>query len=116
VLLTGIHLMRTGEVEANLVRLNEAFKLSYVDALIARKLGGPEQSVLEEADWAVYQGEYVRLRGVLEEAYQKSSLPEVGSAKGALDELLVRLRLSRAPGLMEREGFIGSPRRSAPRP
>src|SRR5215470_9328392 len=30
VLLTGIHLMRTGEVEANLVRLNEGARLSHV--------------------------------------------------------------------------------------
>ena len=33
VLLTGIHLMRTGEVEANLVRLNEEAKLSQVTDL-----------------------------------------------------------------------------------
>src|SRR5215203_777412 len=46
VLLTGIHLMRTGEVEANLVRLNETAKLPYVPELIARKLAGPEQSAL----------------------------------------------------------------------
>ena len=41
VLLTGIHLMRTGEVEANLVRLNEEARLPHVDDLIARKLAGP---------------------------------------------------------------------------
>src|SRR5947199_4587525 len=38
VLLTGIHLMRTGAVEANLPRLNEAFQLPHVPDLIARKL------------------------------------------------------------------------------
>src|ERR1700722_18763882 len=42
VLLTGIHLMRTGEVEANLVRLNESARLPHVGDLIARKLAGPE--------------------------------------------------------------------------
>ena len=41
VLLTGIHLMRTGEVEANLVGLNEEARLSHVADLIARKLAGP---------------------------------------------------------------------------
>ena len=45
VLLTGIHLMRTGTVEANLVRLNETAKLPYIDGLIARKLAGPERDV-----------------------------------------------------------------------
>ena len=41
VLLTGIHLMRTGEVEANLLRLNETFRLPYVDDLIAPQAGRP---------------------------------------------------------------------------
>src|SRR5207237_10240969 len=50
VLLTGIHLMRTGEVEANLPRLNDEFMLPYVDELVARKLAGPEESVLGDAD------------------------------------------------------------------
>src|SRR3954467_12182872 len=50
VLLTGIHLMRTGVVEANLVRLNESFKLPYVPDLVARKLAGPEQSSVGDAD------------------------------------------------------------------
>src|SRR5262245_24756860 len=40
VLLTGIHLMRTGRVEANLARLNEEFGLPYVGELMARKTGG----------------------------------------------------------------------------
>src|SRR5204862_4336299 len=50
VFLTGIHLMRTGEVEANLVTLNEEFRLPYVADLVARKLAGPEKSKLEDAD------------------------------------------------------------------
>ena len=51
VLLTGIWMMRTGEVEANLVTLNETFRLPYVDDLIARKLAGPEQGTLDDAAW-----------------------------------------------------------------
>src|SRR5262249_30460065 len=38
VLLTGIHLMRTGRIEANLVRLNAEFRLPWVVDLIDRKL------------------------------------------------------------------------------
>src|SRR5437588_4355632 len=49
VLLTGIHLMRTGAVEANLVRLNEEARLPYLDDLVARKRLGPEQSTLDDA-------------------------------------------------------------------
>ncbi|HYE72966.1 MAG TPA: nucleotidyltransferase domain-containing protein, partial [Blastocatellia bacterium] len=95
VLLTGIHLMRTGEVEANLVTLNKEFKLSYLDELIARKLSGPEKSKLEDADVTFYRAEYERLRSDLESAFQSSSLPEVPTAKPALHDLLVRLRLTR---------------------
>jgi predicted nucleotidyltransferase len=93
VLLTGIHLMRAGEVEANLVRLNEEFRLPYVTDLIARKLRGPEQSTLEDADVSLHRGEYDRLRASLEEAYQGSVLPEAAAGRAALNDLLVRLRL-----------------------
>jgi hypothetical protein len=93
VLLTGIHLMRTGEVEANLRVLNEAARLSYIDELIGRKLSGPEQGTLEAADLPFYRGEYERLTKVLEGAYAGSRLPESPTAKGALNDLLVRLRL-----------------------
>src|SRR5438132_184157 len=50
VLLTGIHLMRTGAVEANLVRLNETPKLPCVDELIQRKITGAEKERLIEPD------------------------------------------------------------------
>lgn len=93
VLLTGIHLMRAGEVEANLVKLNDAFRLPYVPDLVARKLAGPEQSVLRDDDFDFHRGEYDRLRGVLEEAYQSSRLSDTSSARPALNDLLVRLRL-----------------------
>ncbi len=93
VLLTGIHLMRTGEVEANLLRLNEQFKLSYLDELIERKLNEHEQATLPNADIPFHQREYERLRGDLEEAFVGSALPEAASGKAALHDLLVRLRL-----------------------
>src|SRR6185437_8109273 len=61
VLLTGIHLMNTGEVEANLVRLNESAKLPYIGELIDRKTGGPEKGRLERTDLEFHQREYERL-------------------------------------------------------
>ncbi|MCL1475218.1 DNA polymerase beta superfamily protein [Argonema antarcticum] len=93
VLLTGIYLMQTGVLEANLVLLNESFKLPYIADLIARKLEGVEKSVLEDADIAFHQVEFERLRGELEAAFQSSILPEAPSAKAELNELLVRLRM-----------------------
>src|SRR6266498_1835717 len=80
VLLTGIHLMRTGKVEANLVALNEEFRLPQVPELIARKTAGAERAVLEDADMVFHQREYERLRLELEEASLSSHLPEAPSA------------------------------------
>jgi len=96
VLLTGVHLMRTGAVEADLRVLNEKFKLDYLPELIERKLQGPERSTLDDADMDFYRGEYERLRALLEESHQSSTLPEAPTARAALDDLLIRLRLGRA--------------------
>jgi len=93
VLLTGIHLMRTGVVEANLVQLNQEFQLPYIPDLVERKQKGAEKSFLEAADLEWHQAEFNRLQQVLEQAYQASHLPEAASSKAALDDLLVRLRL-----------------------
>jgi uncharacterized protein len=93
VLLTGIHLMQTGEVEANLVTLNQKFSLSYVPDLLAAKLAGVEKSVLLTADLEFHHREYLRLCEVLEQSSQQSHLPEAPSAQPALHELLLRLRL-----------------------
>jgi predicted nucleotidyltransferase len=94
VLLTGIHLMRSGEIEANLVTLNEGFKLPYISDLIERKLAGPEKSTVREIDLEFHEREFERLRGVLEDAHQASSLPETPMGRRALNDLLIRLRLT----------------------
>jgi len=98
VLLTGIHLMRSGEIEANLVRLNEEFRLPYINDLVARKLSGPEKSKLEDADLAFHEAEYQRLRTELQAAHDVSQLPELpsDSTRAALNDLLVRVRLKRS--------------------
>ena len=93
VLLTGIHLMRTGECESNLVRLNETAKLSCVPDLIARKTSGPEKGRLDQSDLEFHRREYERLRTVLQEAFEQSRLPEAPSGTAALNDLLLRLRL-----------------------
>lgn len=93
VLLTGIHLMRTGRVEANLVYLNNDARLSHVDDLIARKLAGPEMSALDDSDVVFHRREYERLQGELEHAHSVSRLPDAPTARPALNDLLVRLRM-----------------------
>lgn len=94
VLLTGIHLMRTGEIEANLLRLNESFRLPYIDDLVAIKVGGIEAQKLASVDMEFHRAEYERLRIELETAAEQSTLPETPSAKSALNGLLIRLRLN----------------------
>jgi predicted nucleotidyltransferase len=96
VLLTGIHLMRTGEIEANLPRLNELAGLRYIPDLVARKVAGPEAATLPEADVTFHQTEIDRLRGELNEASEASHLAEEPSARAALNDLLVRIRLARS--------------------
>ena len=95
VLLTGIHLMRTGRVEANLVTLNDTFRLPFLPDLIARKLARPEQSALDDAGLAFHAAEYQRLRGELQVAHETSPLPELpdDETHAALNDWLIRLQL-----------------------
>jgi predicted nucleotidyltransferase len=93
VLLTGIHLMQTGEVEANLLALDERFRLAYLPELIARKVEGAEKGVLPAADGGFHEKEFHRLVAELEAAADASRLPEAPTARPALHDLLVRVRL-----------------------
>lgn len=94
VLLTGIHLMRTGDVEANLLKLNQEFRLPYIDDLVARKCGGREKSTLPPGDYPFHESERIRLESVLRDAHEKSHLPELATAHADLSDLLVRIRLA----------------------
>jgi hypothetical protein len=75
-LLTGIHLMRTGQVEANRIRLNKTAKLPNASELIARKLAGPEKGRLDQADLEFHLREYQRSTAEPERSFEHSRLPE----------------------------------------
>ena len=92
VLLTGIHLMRTGEVEANLNTLNGLFKLPYLPELIARKTGGVEQETLDDRELAFYSEQFNELEDKLKSAAAITHLPSESTAKPVLNDLLIRLR------------------------
>ncbi len=94
VLLTGIWLMRTGKIEANLVTLNEHFRLPQLPALIERKRSGPEKSKLEDAEVEFHLREYDRLVAELESAAADPRLPEEPGGMRDLSELLARIRQS----------------------
>ncbi|MEV0560917.1 nucleotidyltransferase domain-containing protein [Dactylosporangium sp. NPDC050588] len=92
VLLTGIHLMRTGEVEADLGVLGA--DLRYVPDLIAAKREA-EHGPLPDGAAAHLAADVPRLRAELEAARDASHLPDRPdpAAVDALHDLVVRTRL-----------------------
>jgi predicted nucleotidyltransferase len=97
VLLSGIHLMRTGEVEANILRVNETIGPPYIDDLIAQKRAGAETGQLAAGHGLdYYTREYERLMAMLIEAAEASTLPKEPSAaaRAELNALLLEMRLS----------------------
>jgi hypothetical protein len=94
VLLTGIHLLRSGEVEANLCLLNDIYRLPFIPDLIARKLEGDEQQTMQPDEIDHYEHEFNVLRTRLIEEAAITSLPESPTAQSALNDILVRVRLA----------------------
>lgn len=94
VLLTGIHLMRTGRIEANLVKLNDEFRLPYMPELIERKIRGAEKGTLESNEAEFHRREYASLVARLETGGMRSWLPDEPTCRDALNDLLVRIRLA----------------------
>lgn len=97
VILTGLHLLRTGQLEPNLVRLNEVFQLASIPDLIACKQSGAEHAALKTANLALYEAEITHLLGLLEDSIteERSTLPKEPDphVQKALNDLLLRLRL-----------------------
>ena len=90
VLMTGIHLLHTGEVEANIRRLNETFHLPFVDDLIAQKV--VETAAPQALDWPFHERELARLEAQLDAAFEQSPLPEHRDRE-AVEEFLIEQRL-----------------------
>lgn len=95
VLLTGIHLMRSGEVEANLENLLTEYPQPGVMDLIHRKRAGREKETLTPDEAAAHTTAKGRLEFLLTEARDHSRLREVpdDSTRQGLHDLLIRLRL-----------------------
>jgi predicted nucleotidyltransferase len=91
VLLTGIHLLRTGAVQANIIELNREFKLPFIDDLIAQKQA-KEHGGLSGLDYDWHRAELARWEERLGVAYEQSKLPEE-SPRDKVHDFLVKLRL-----------------------
>ncbi|MEU6604526.1 nucleotidyltransferase domain-containing protein [Streptomyces shenzhenensis] len=94
VLLTGIHLMRSGEVQAHLPTLLgelDADAPGYLPDLIAAK--GRHEHGAADVDHARVAADVERLHVVLGEAQTGSGLPGVPRVHDALHDFVVRVRL-----------------------
>jgi predicted nucleotidyltransferase len=94
-LLAGIHLTRTGKVESNLRTLNSEARIPEIDDLIARKLAGAEKMILGPNELEHHRPLFERLCRELDDARERSSLPDEPKGREALNDLLLRLRLAR---------------------
>ncbi|MGH7453882.1 MAG: nucleotidyltransferase domain-containing protein [bacterium] len=90
VLLTGIHVLETGEVESNLRNLNENFRLPDIDDLIARKIAEGAQLATEEVE--AHHTRIDELFARLDSAFEKSALPERATNFEALNDFVIRIR------------------------
>ncbi|MCE9634549.1 MAG: nucleotidyltransferase domain-containing protein [Planctomycetes bacterium] len=112
VLLTGIRLMRTGEIEANLSRLNDEFRLPWIADLVALKTSGAEKTTLDDADVAFHSAQRLRLEDELRAAAAASGLQESPTAEPALHDFVVRARLSwlrHTPRVAEQRHEVAGP-------
>ena len=90
VLLTGIHLLRSGEIEANIKQLNKSFQVAGIDELIAMKTR--EKIAPADLDWPKHAARLDDLEAILDQAFEKSTLPEDRDYQ-AVNDFLVALRL-----------------------
>ncbi|GLY78180.1 nucleotidyltransferase domain-containing protein [Actinoallomurus iriomotensis] len=94
VLSTGIHLMRTGEVVADLTALGHA--PAYVPELVAAKREAEHGTLPPDAPGRERLAADVNaMTARLEEERDRSPLPEQATAEPALHDLVVRARLGR---------------------
>ncbi|WP_030977283.1 DNA polymerase beta superfamily protein [Streptomyces sp. NRRL S-1824] len=98
-LLTGIHLMRSGEVLAHLpTLLGEVAAPAYLPELIEAKAEA-EHGGAGGVDGAAVSRDVEALHRMLDEAQQESGLPDGARGFDGLHELLVRARL-KGPGFL----------------
>lgn len=91
VLLTGIHVLRTGRIESNLIRLLESERrVDGVVELIESK--SRELATLSEPEARAHRARIDRLRADLDVALQESTLPELPLRRSELGDFLLRLR------------------------
>ena len=92
VALTGIHLLRSGEIQAHLPTLLQLLPQGGVDGLIERKRAGQEKALLSADLRGYHLAELRRLEGQLQEEFDNSHLPDELSNLSQLNDFVVRVR------------------------
>lgn len=96
VALTGIHLLKSGRLEANLPNLLEIYPQDEVAELIAEKQLSREHAPLSAGRKQRHLERLEQLQAELEAAHQASPLPPSGGAFEELNEYIVRVRMGRS--------------------
>ncbi|MEU4804868.1 nucleotidyltransferase domain-containing protein [Actinosynnema sp. NPDC023587] len=95
VLLTGIHLMRTGEVQANLPALLATHEApAYLADLVEAKVAAEHGRLPATPARSRLRADVVKWQAILDEARCASRLPTAPTARAALNTLLLDLRRS----------------------
>lgn len=93
VAMTGLYLLRTHQVEANILALNETmFRFAFIPELVERKISGQEKGRLPEGDAQNLLAEALKLESQLDAAAEISGLPEEVQNVAALNDFLLRVR------------------------
>ncbi len=92
--LTGIHLLTTGELEADLTRLMDRYGLADAAALVERKRAG-ERVALDVAQLEAWRPRVDALFVALDQARDGSVLPEEPANEGEVRAWLVTVRRAR---------------------
>ncbi|MBI5443359.1 MAG: nucleotidyltransferase domain-containing protein [Deltaproteobacteria bacterium] len=92
VALTGLHLLRSGELVADLGILAPEYGFPQISELIQRKRAGEEREPLTPEEEAAYRGRWPELEALLASAVQESRLPPEASNRAHCEDWLIRLR------------------------
>jgi predicted nucleotidyltransferase len=93
VLLTGIHVLRTGAIEAHLGQLATCYAVPGLAGLMARKSAGAEHDALTADELPPHLSRLARLAADLTAAFDVCTLPNAPTSFDALDDFVVRARL-----------------------
>ncbi|MCC6742700.1 MAG: nucleotidyltransferase domain-containing protein [Acidobacteria bacterium] len=97
VLLTGTHLMATGDVECNLLRLAAERHVDSIGELVERKRSG-EGTTMDRDEVERHAQRISTLEAEMLRAYEHSPLPETAPNIGDIDRFLVDVRVNRTSG------------------